>query len=328
MKERSDQATMKDLQEEVQKGLTKDDRGVKVKNKKRSVNSIDKWEASEIWNEIIVEGEERVTDMMEAVHLLHIPNTTPTETKEPEPPPGYKRMRYEPKNCGRVFKELLNLSTQLFEKVAAKGKNLASMTTPLTVCADDEGEVDSTSAAINGMEVHVVNGKTLLETSGITDTGADTNCTDRTLRKVMGRDPLADAMVGIQGSTGVSNNKSKDRLRLVTSDNEITVMESRSIDDLGYSGPNSPEFLACIKVELGVTEKNECHFDLNTQGSVPRILIGLKSGNLLAGKLTENERINLELDEAFLSPNMQIWSTPLNSKLLITGSLGVDPELI
>ena len=35
MKERSDQATMKDLQEEVQKGLTKDDRGVKVKNQKR-----------------------------------------------------------------------------------------------------------------------------------------------------------------------------------------------------------------------------------------------------------------------------------------------------
>ena len=131
MKERSDQATMKDLQEEVQKGLTKDDRGVKAKNKKRSVNSIDKWEASEIWKEIIVEGEERSTDMMEAVHLLHIPNTTPTETKEPEPPPGYRRMRYEPKNGGRVFKELLNLSTQLFEKVAAKGKNLASMTTPL-----------------------------------------------------------------------------------------------------------------------------------------------------------------------------------------------------
>ena len=69
-------------------GVAKDDRGIKVKTQKRSVNSIDKWQASEIWNEIVVEGEERITDMMEAIHLLHIPNTTPTEAKEPEPPPG------------------------------------------------------------------------------------------------------------------------------------------------------------------------------------------------------------------------------------------------
>jgi hypothetical protein len=125
MKERSDQATLKDLQEEVQKGLTKDDRGVKAKNQKRSVNSIDKWEASGIWNEIIEEGEERATDMVEAVHLLHIPNTTPVEAKEPEPPPGFRRVRYDPKHGGRVFKELLNLSTQLFGKVATKGRNFA-----------------------------------------------------------------------------------------------------------------------------------------------------------------------------------------------------------
>ena len=77
----------------------------------------------------------------------------------------------------------------------------------------------------------------------------------------------------------------------MSSDNEITVMESRSIDDLGYSGPNSPEFLESIKVELNVNEKNENLFDLNTQGSVPRVLIGLKSGDLLASKLTESEGI-------------------------------------
>ena len=87
VKERSDQASLKDLQEEVQKGITKDDRGVKAKNQKRSVNSIDKWEASDIWNEIVAEGEDRITDMMEAIHLLHIPNTIPVEPKEPEPPP-------------------------------------------------------------------------------------------------------------------------------------------------------------------------------------------------------------------------------------------------
>ena len=105
-------------------------------------------------------------------------------------------------------------------------------------------------------------------------------------------------------------------------------MESRSIDDLGYSGPNSPEFLESIKVELNVNEKNENLFDLNTQGSVPRVLIGLKSGKLLASKLTESEGIDMGLEEAFLSPNLQVWGTPLNSKLLITGSLGIDPKLV
>ena len=36
----------------------------------------------------------------------------------------------------------------------------------------------------------------------------------------------------------------------------------------------------------------------------------------------------MQIDEPFLSPNLQVWSTPLNSKLLITGSLGVDPKLV
>ena len=61
----------------------------------------------------------------------------------------------------------------------------------------------------------------------------------------MGRDPLPDATVGIQGCTGTAENKEKDKLRLVTRDHEITVMESRSIEDLGHSDPNSKEFLEC-----------------------------------------------------------------------------------
>ena len=65
--------------------------------------------------------------MMEAIRILHIPNTTPIEVKEPEPPPGYMRMRYEPNimqsETGReIFKRLLSLSTQLFEKVSKKGE--------------------------------------------------------------------------------------------------------------------------------------------------------------------------------------------------------------
>ena len=38
--------------------------------------------------------------------------------------------------------------------------------------------------------------------------------------------------------------------------------------------------------------------------------------------------IKLDVEKPFLSPNLQVWSTPINSKLLITGSLGVDPQLV
>ena len=179
-------------------------------------------------------------------------------------------------------------------------------------------------AAINGIKVTNANNKTLIQTHGIADTGADTNCTDKTLRGVIGRDVLPDAPVGLQGCTGTNNDKMKDKLRLVTKDKEIKVMESRSIEELGYSGPNSRKFLDCVKTELNVNEKNAKHFDFNTEGATARVLVRLKSGNLLANRLTGEEMLQMGIDKPFLSSNQQVWSTPLNSKLLITGSLGVD----
>ena len=56
--------------------------------------------------------------------------------------------------------------------------------------------------------------------------------------------------------------------------------------------------------------------------------MGLKNGSLLAEKLSEEAMVELKVKQPFLSPNLQVWSTPINSKLLITGSLGVDPHLV
>ena len=201
------------------------------------------------------------------------------------------------------------------------------MTTEITILGERE-EVNVKKAAINGIKVTDAGNKTLIQTHGIADTGADTNCTDKKLRGVIGRDELPDADVGLQGCTGTNDDKMKDKLRLVTKDKEITVMESRSIEELGYSSPNSREFLDCVKTELNVNGKNAKHFDFNTDGATPRVLVGLKSGNLLANQLTEEEMLEMGIDKPFLSPNLQIWSTPLNSKLLITGSLGVDQKLV
>ena len=120
----------------------------------------------------------------------------------------------------------------------------------------------------------------------------------------------------------------KDKLRIVTKVKEINVIEARSIEELGYSGPNTKEFLECVKVELNINSKNKGNFDFNEKGTTPRVLIGLKSGSLLAKQLSEENMIKLDVEKPFLSPNLQVWSTPINSKLLITGSLGVDPRLV
>ena len=83
-----DLASLKDMQKEVKKQTSIDDRGLKAKNPKRAVASIEKWETSGLWEEILEEGVEKSKCAMEAVPLLHVPNTDPEGRKEPEPPPG------------------------------------------------------------------------------------------------------------------------------------------------------------------------------------------------------------------------------------------------
>ena len=216
------------------------------------------------------EGDLRASEMTESVNLLPVPNTEAITTKDPEPSPGFKKVKYKPKSlnsqCAQeIYNSLLSLSTDLFEKVVKRGKNIASMTTPMTVCVEGRGNVDIQAARKSSITVHETEDRVLLEVSGITDTGADTNCTDVSLRKIMGRDPLPDAKVGIQGCTGINNDRKKDKLRLVTKDKEISVMEARTIQDLGYSGSNSFEFIESMKAELGIKEEHEDLFDLNSE---------------------------------------------------------------
>merc|ERR1711888_89842 len=178
------------------------------------------------------------------------------------------------------------------------------------------------------MKIKEINDQLLIQTHAIADTGAETNCTDKILRKVLGRDVLPNATLSLKGATESSENKLKDKLRIITKDKEINVIEARNIEDLGYTGPNLVQILECVKKELNVGEENRDYFDFNGKGSNPRILLVLKNGSLLAEKLSEKAMIELKVKQAFLSPNLQVWSTPINSKLLIRGSLGVDPHLV
>merc|ERR1712030_247902 len=92
---------------------------------------------------------------------------------------------------------------------------------------------------------------------------------------------VPDAHLGMKGATGTNESKCKDKLRIITKDKEINVIEARSIEELGYTGPNSTQFLECVKKELNVNVDNKEYFDFNERGVNPRILLGLKNGSLL-----------------------------------------------
>ena len=188
--------------------------------------------------------------------------------------------------------------------------------------------VNQEVAEKNNIKITEVDGNTRLQTHAVVDSGTNTNCTDSSLRKCLGTDKLPDAARGLKGATRRTNNVSTNKLRIVTMDTEVTVMEARSISDLGYSGPNSDIFLGSVKREIEVSNKNKEHFDFAQKGITPRMLIGLKNGNLLGRQVSEHQMVDLGIRTLWLSPNLQIWRTPVNSKLLITGSLGIDPLLV
>ena len=127
------------------------------------------------------------------------------------------------------------------------GRNLSSMTSEITILAGQG--VNQEVAEKNNIKITEVDGTTLLQTQAVVDSGADTNCTDSSRRECLGTDKLPDAARGLQGATGRTKNVSTNKLRIMTMDNEVTVMEARSISDLSYSGPNSDIFLGCVKRE-------------------------------------------------------------------------------
>ena len=79
---------------------------------------------------------------------------------------------------------------------------------------------------------------------------------------------------------------------------------------------------------MSIDKENEGQFDFAEEGSTPRILVGLKNGGLLAKNVNTKELMSLGTKKSWLSPSLQVWRTAVNSKLLITGSLGVDPLIV
>ena len=97
--------------------------------------------------------------------------------------------------------------------------------------------------------------------------------------------------------------------------------------NLGVNMNNNLRFNETARLELGTSCEDQ-RFEWNLQETVPQILLGLKSGSLLSHQMTEQEILDAHLSTPTFSPELQVWKTPLNDKLLITGTCGVNKELI
>ena len=254
-----------------------------------------------------------------------------TEVLEPVIPPqplplGFHKRTFGPKQGGPIFDELLRISTQIHNLVNGAGRNIASMVSSMTIQMDKERcEVEKLKKM--GIEIQEDGDNYLLEVTGIADTGADVSCVSDELREGLGRAPLRDALGRIIGIGGSNSNREKDKLKIVTCDKEITVVESRKIGQLGINAHNNPQFNEVARMELGISSEDS-RFEWNTQETKPHILLGLKSGSLLSLPMKAEDMLENELKVPVFSPEIQVWRTPLNQKLLITGTCGVNQELI
>ena len=60
----------------------------------------------------------------------------------------------------------------------------------------------------------------------------------------------------------------------------------------------------------------------------PRILVGLKNGDLLASMISEKSIISSNLEVPMFSPNLKVWRTSRNDKYLVTGNIGINSALV
>ena len=100
-----------------------------------------------------------------------------------------------------------------------------------------------------------VNNKILIETTACCDTGADVSVTDKNIRKILGEDKLPDAEGVLQGCTGTTDDRRKDKLRVVTCEKKIVILESRIVEELGSVSPDSLIFQAGVQEEFNESEE-------------------------------------------------------------------------
>ena len=167
------------------------------------------------------------------------------------------------------------------------------MVSSMTISVEKEGcEIEKVREL--GINIQNDGENYLLEVTGIVDTGADVCCASNGMREALGPAPLRDALGRVIGIGGSNFNLEKDKLRVVTSDKEITVVESRKVGHLGVNANNNLRFNETARMELGTSCEDQ-QFEWNIQETTPQILLGLKSGSLLSHQMTEEEILKANL---------------------------------
>ena len=305
--------------------MRKDGRGIKEENPRKSIFSTRKWAQTERWEEILEEGKKRC-DLGDSVRLIHEPNLL-KKSEFNSVVEGWKKLTVGPVNGGELFRKLISTATEVFSIVSKKGRNMSSMITPITILGDST-KVDVELAKSLDIRTRESPDGLLLELEAVVDTGADSCVSEKVVRKILGREELPDARTGLLGVGGIDPNKDRDKIRIVSSDGLVCVTEARIVTNLGPGPPDSPDYITATKCEFGITKENEHKFNYSSKQTNPRVLIGLRSGNLLAKKLEHKDILLSGWNVPLFSPDLQIWKTPLNEQLITSGTVGVNPLLI
>ena len=94
-------ASLAETQNLIKEKTSKDDRGIKHRNPRKSIFSEEKWGENCRWKEIIEEGEKTVLNTTEEVRLIHIPNSKNQCLPESKPPTGMKKKVFDIKTGGK-----------------------------------------------------------------------------------------------------------------------------------------------------------------------------------------------------------------------------------
>ena len=282
-----------------------------------------KWTA-EIWKELLKEGEGDLIEQ-ENVNLIHIPDAT--AESDSKPPEGYKFKEFGPSIGGDIFNELLSTATTAYKMTASRGKNMSSMMTNLTIVGNPSNTNIKLAEKLK-LPMTYTNNQVLIETIGCCDTGADVSVTNKNIRKILGEDKLPDAEGILQGCTGTTDDRRKDKLRVVTCEKKIVILESRIVDELGSLAPDSLTYQLGVKKEFKASKDLSKKISFNQKQEVPTVLVGLKNGQLLSKQLEAKDLLEMGLEQPIFSPDLLLWKTSLNEKLIPTGSIGVNSDLV
>ena len=320
-----ERATLEETKAFLKEGLERDDRGIKQRNPRKSNFSKENWECNNRWEEIVNEGKIS-QNHCENIRLLQEPLMDPVGTQE-EVTMGWTKTTLGPLTGGEIYEKLLQVAVEAYNLVSSNGRNMSSMLTPLTLLGDKD-LVNLDLASQEEIPFKEVEQGIVLDIIGCADTGADTTVSEKKTRQLLGREVLPDATTLLQGCTGSSNNRLQDKMRFIDEQGNITVVEARGVETLGTTPPDSLHYVTSAKCEFGINDENEKLFEFTKSSVKPRVLISLRSGSLLCKQLGEKEMLEAGLEVPCFSPELLTWKTPLNKKLIVSGSIGVNPRLI